>query len=134
MARVNGKALSLEVATDEWKGEVRSWKLDSADKADPTFEDAENGASDWTLSLTVEQDMGAASAFRYLWDHAGDSGVACVLAPYGNATPSVAQPHLSFTVTIPRKPGLGGEAAMSNTAYTTDVDLLVDSEPTLVTA
>lgn len=134
MARITGKALSLEVDGDEWNGEIPSYTLESADIDGPTFKQVMEGDADWTLKVNVQQDLAAGTAFRYLWDHSGETGVDVVLAPYGNAVPSVSQPHIPLVCTLPRKPTLGGEASYAQKPLASDVEIVVESVGTFVTA
>lgn len=134
MARITGRALYLEVETDEWQGEVQSYELTSEDISNPTFGQVMDGEAKRTLALEVQQDMGSGTAYRYLWDHAGESGIDVVLAPYGNDTPSVAQPHHPLVCTLPRQPSLGGEATYDGAPLTASVELTVDSVGALITS
>lgn len=134
LARITGKALSLEVDGDEWNGEITNYTLESADIDGPTFKQVEDGDARWTLKANVQQDLAAGSAYRYLWDHSGETDVDVVLAPYGNAVPSAAQPHIPLVVTLPRKPTVGGEATYDQKPFGSDVEIVVQSVGAFVTA
>lgn len=94
---------------------------------------AAGGAREYRLALTFVQ---LASLWKLTWENAGDQ-VNVVVRPFGNATPTVSQPHFSGTVTITEPDGdfIGGEADASSTArLTNEVEWVFTAKPTRVTA
>lgn len=134
MARVTNKSLSLEVDGDEWAGEINNYRLTSADIPNPTFQQVMDGDADFTLAMNVQQDLASGSAFRYLWDHSGETGVVVTLAPYGNAVATATQPHIPLVCTLPRKGGIGGDAGYDGQPYVETFELKVESVGALVVA
>lgn len=127
--KYNGKNLSLTVDGIEFNADGTSVILDSedADTESVTFAELENGTpQQWFFQLTTLQDYDATTFWRMLWDNAG-SEVAFVFAPKGLPV-AAGVPTVSGTLTIPRKPSIGGDAG---TNWTSDVRLDVIGEPVL---
>lgn len=132
---VTGRLLSLLVSSNQWKGHVTSYELTPAARDNVTFGEAESGEPEYTLNLVVLQDLATGSAYRFLWDNAGTEGVAVKLAPRGNQTATNDKPHLTFNVTLPFTPTVGGEASQAaNNRFTTTVACLVETAVTLTTS
>ncbi|MGM7677575.1 hypothetical protein [Microbacterium sp. A94] len=129
--RIRGKRLGLMLGaadgTPAWQ-DITTYTLANEDLDSPTFGDVATGAGQWMLSGTAIQSTAADSFWQYVWANAG-SEVAFTLAPHGNETPSAAQPHFLGTVTIGRKPSLGGD--VNSTGYTFEFEWEVVGEPTL---
>lgn len=112
MGKYRGKDLSLTFEGDEVNLEATSVLMDNEDAdADAiTFAELADGdALQWFFGITAVSDYGASSFWTFCWDNAGED-VAFVFKPYGNATPTTAQPHFTGTATVNKKPPVGGEA------------------------
>lgn len=131
--RIKGTNVLLSLAGTDYGPDLSKAILLPEDAASDvtTFEDAQAGGSaDWFLDLTSIQSTVPTALWRYLWENSGDEGIAYVFGPHGNAVASADKPHFTGTVTLPRKPQIGGEAGRDNT-YTFDVRLQTGEEPTL---
>lgn len=131
--KYKGKNLSLKVGTTEYNMDLTSVVLqnEEADDDATTFADlAAGGAVQWFFEIEGVADYGTGSLWTFLWESAGDSGVAFTFAPYGNATPSATQPHFTGTLNVGSKPPVGGTA---NEVFSFEARLDVDGEPTMVT-
>lgn len=120
--RIKGTKLGLKLGSDaaakDFWADITSYKLAPADRADKgsltTFEDASAGdGKGYKLTFTAAQSTSKTSLWHFAWDNVGEQ-VAATLAPHGNATPSVEQPHFIFTVEIGQRPDLGGDAGSAN--------------------
>jgi hypothetical protein len=133
-SRIKGKSLSITVGTTKYECDLVSFVLEKADQAGGegndviTFCDASTGAASgqvWQLSLEALQSTDVTDAtanppvtkslWSLLWDEAdkgSDQEIDFELAPYGNATPSSAQPHFTgkFVVKAGDFPTIGGSA------------------------
>lgn len=102
-----------------------------------TFADAAAGGSrQYNFAGTALQDPDADSIFELIWNHPGQE-VDIVMKPFGNATPTVQQPHYTFTAIVKEPDGdmLGGDADASATAYMTiEFEWETTSRPVIVTA
>lgn len=130
--KYDGKNLSFTVDGVEFNADGTSWVMDSedADTESTTFAELANGTpQSWFIQITTIQDFKAASFWRMLWENAG-SEVAFVGKPKGGVA-GADNPHFEGTVTIPRKPSVGGDAG---TTWTSDTRLEVEGEPEMVTA
>lgn len=133
MAKYKGKDLSLTIDGEEVNLEGTSALLENeeADTDAVTFAELASGTPlQWFFTINAVADYGTGSLWSTLWDNAGDT-VPYVLKPYGNATPTTAQPHFTGTCTINAKPPIGGTA---NEVFTFEARLDVVGEPTRVTA
>lgn len=131
-ARIKGKDLSFKIGATDYKCDVMEVTLEPEDpeEDDLTFCEVGTGASDWFLRGSARSDYGSTSLWSYLWDNAGDD-VEFTLAPYGNATPTTSQPHFEGTVTLTKKPAVGGTAGET---FTFEFEFKLTGEPTKVTA
>lgn len=133
--RIKGNKLKLTIGSpgqDYW-ADVTEYELfnDEADADVTTFEDAANGgARDHKLKLVGIQSLDVNSLWGLVWDSTGED-VAVTLAPFGNETPTTAQPHFVFTATVGPKPTLGGAAGPG--AFTFETEWAVINEPAKVT-
>lgn len=143
MARVNPRLLVLELGavaseTDR-SAELSKIEFHSAeaDVEFVSFEEARaGGARTYTAQLTMTQDHATGTLWREIWDNAGDT-LSGIYAPYGNASPSVTQPHYQFLATIAEPDGLlmGGEATTSTRAVASiEVEWELAAKPTAITA
>lgn len=138
MAAIGTRKLKLEVDGTPYTGQVSNVRITSgeADSDFVTFEDAANGgARDYALVITLAQDAAAGTLWSEVFDSAG-TDVPYTVMPYGNAAPSVSEPHFEGTCTITEPDGdlLGGEANKSNTAkMTIEVTFPCTGKPTKVT-
>lgn len=139
MADIGTRKLTLEIDGTDYTPEVSVASVGSAESDSDfvTFADAAaGGARDYVVNLTIKQDAAAGTLWRQIWDNAGDD-VPFTVAPYGNATPTVGEPHFEGTCTITEPDGvfLGGEANKSNSArMTIEVVFPCTGKPTMVTA
>jgi hypothetical protein len=132
--KFKGKNLSLTIGGTEFNADITSVVIESDDADDDvtTFADlAAGGARAWTMTVEAVSDYSGSSLWGYLWENAGDDGVAYVLKPYGNATPTVSQPHFTGTLDIGSKPNIGGTA---NETFTFEYALDLTDAPTRATA
>ncbi|TNM61533.1 hypothetical protein FHN55_17035 [Streptomyces sp. NP160] len=135
-ARIKGKALVFKLANTDYSQDLTTLTLESeeADADVTTFADAAaGGATDWYFRGEAVQSTDAAtsSLHTYLWANAGATNIAFVYGPHGNATPTVTKPHYTGTVSLGRKPSIGGDA---DTTWTYEIEIKLDAEPTKVTA
>lgn len=133
MAKYKGKDLSLLIDAEEVNLEGTAILLENeeADTDAITFAELAAGTPlQWFFTITAVADYGSGSFWSTLWDNAG-SDVAFVLKPYGNATPTAAQPHFTGNATINAKPPVGGSA---NEVFTFEARLDVVGEPVRVIA
>ena len=134
---LRGQTLSLEIDEIEVACDVSAAKI-SPEEADDDFTTfcsaAQNKTNyDYHLTFTAGQSLDADSLWRYIFDHEGEE-VAYVLAPAGNAEPSISQPHFTGTVKIGAMPELGGEASRTGQVWTFEADWLCNGKPEMVTA
>lgn len=96
----------------------------------------EGGVKDYTVGGTLPQDYSATSLYMRMRTNPGDP-LTLVYAPYGNETPTVAQPHELWPVTmdIPNADLAGGESSTSpNAVPTVEVAWPCTADPTILTA
>jgi hypothetical protein len=133
--KYKGKSLSLTIDSVEYNMDVTSVVLDNeeADNDATTFADlASGGARQWFIEAEAISDYGTGSLWSYVWDNAGTDGVAFVIKPYENATPTATQPHFTGTLKVGPKPGgIGGTAGET---FTFEVRFDVIGEPEKVIA
>lgn len=128
--KYDGKNLSFTVDGVQFNADGTSVVMDSedADTESITFADLLNGTpQQWFFQLTTLQDYAAAAFWRALWDNAGTDDVAFVFAPKGLPI-AAGKPSFTGTLTIPRKPSVGGDAGST---WTSDLRLDIDGEPVL---
>lgn len=131
-SKYKGKSLSLKVGSTEYNMDLTSVVLQNEEAEDDatTFADlAEGGAVQWYFEVEGVSDYGTGSLWRYLWDNAGNAGVAFTFAPYGNLVPSATQPHFTGTLELGPKPAVGGQA---NEVFTFEARFNVTGVPTMV--
>ncbi|HEY0696449.1 MAG TPA: hypothetical protein VGD43_01395 [Micromonospora sp.] len=139
MAALGTRLLKITVGGTDYTAQVSKAVITSteADADFVTFADAAaGGAREYKLEFTAVQDLATTTLWDKVWSTPGTS-VACVLMPYGNATPSVTQPHYTFNATITEPDGdfLGGEADASTTARMLfECAWVLAAKPTKVTA
>lgn len=129
MAKYKGKDLSLTIDGDEVNLEATSVVLDSedADTDSVTFAELADGTpQQWFFTINAISDYGDGSVWEKFWSSAGDSGIAYVFAPYGGAA-STSHPHFTGTLTIPKKPPVGGTAGET---FAFEIRLDCDQTPT----
>lgn len=127
--KYDGKNLTLTVDGVQFNADGTSVVMDSedADTEAVTFAELANGTpQQWFFQLTTLQDYGAATFWRMLWDNSG-SEVAFVFAPKGGPV-AADKPEFTGTLTIPRKPSVGGDAGST---WTSEVRLDIDGEPVM---
>jgi hypothetical protein len=139
MAGLGTRLLKLEIDGAEVTAQVSRSVVTSAESDSDfvTFADAAaGGARQYRLALTAVQDAATGTIWDTIWSAAG-SEIDCVLMPYGNATPSVTEPHYTFTAVVKEPDGdfLGGEANSSTTArFVFEVEWDLTAKPLKVTA
>ena len=133
-SKYKGKSLSITVDSVEYNMDLTSIVLqnEEADDDATTFADlATGGAVQWFFEIEAVSDYSEDSLWSFLWTSAGDSDVAFVFKPYGNATPTASQPHFTGTFNVGSKPSVGGTA---NEVFTFEARLDVNGEPVKVVA
>lgn len=139
MTRVSPRLIQLDVDSVDRSDEVsRSEIVSAAAESDfQSFLEARSGgAREYALNMTIAQDHASDTLWDLIWTGAGDE-VDGVYAPYGNATPSVGQPHYEFTAVIAEPDGtlMGGESNDSaRSVATIEVSWKLTGKPTKVTA
>lgn len=132
VARLKGNKLSLEIDGKDYWAEITTYLLTREDSDDDvvTFKDASEGLTqDEKLQITAVQSTDSVSFWRIVWENVGED-VPFKIAPHGNETPTANQPHVTGTVTIPKRPDLGGDAGRSNT-HTFEVEFDVVGQAVL---
>lgn len=139
MARVRPRLISLEVDGTDRSNEVSKAVITSnpTDADFMSFEEARSGGGrDYALDMTIAQDHATATLWDLTWTGAGTL-VDGVYAPYGNETPSPAQPHYGFEAKVAEPDGdyLGAEATDALTGVAViEVSWALTSKPTKITA
>lgn len=139
MAGIGTRLLKIEIAGTEYTAQVSKAVITSnpSDADFTTFADAAaGGARDYALNFVAVQDAAASTLWSKVFADPGDT-VACTLMPYGNASPSVGEPHFEFDAVISEPDGdyLGGEANSSTTSRMTfECNWALEAKPTKVTA
>lgn len=131
--RIYGNKLSFIIDGKEYNTDLTSYLLEpgEADSKKRTFAEVAKGAGvKWTMKLSALQSTTTASLWRAIWDKSGKE-VDYVIAPFGNDTPTEAQPHFKGKVKIGRKPSLGGDAGEEE--FTFETEWACTGEPQLVT-
>ncbi len=139
MAALNARSLiaSIDGADITAQAFTVSISADDADTDDVTYaEAAAGGGRQYTLNLTLTQDMAADTGWSKIFSEAG-TDVPVLIKPYGNATASATQPHFSGTVSIREPNGvlIGGDADATVTArQKIEVEWPFTAKPTKVTS
>lgn len=139
MTAIGTRNLTLEIGGTDVSAQVSAVTIPSAESDSDflSFADAAaGGARKYTLKFTATQDPDTGTVWDQVWSHAGET-VTGTVAPFGNATPSLSQPHFSFSAVISEPNGdlLGGEAKASASArFTFDAEWELTAKPTKVTA
>jgi hypothetical protein len=139
MAALGTRLLTLEVDGTARTAEVSNVRITSnpSDSDFTTFADAASGgAREYRLEFTAVQDPATATLWDEVWSNAGDT-VPFTIAPEGNATATVGQPHFEGNAVISEPDGdlLGGEANASTTSrFTFEAAWVLTAKPTKVTA
>lgn len=138
MAALGTRSLVVTVGGTDYTAQVSNARITSGegDSDFVTFANAAaGGAREYRFEFTAVQDAATGTLWDTVWSAAGTT-VACVLKPYGNATPSATQPHFTFNATVTEPDGdlLGGEANASTSArFTFDASWVLAAKPTKVT-
>lgn len=138
MARVSPRLISLDVSGTDRSNEVSKAVIAAAAAASDftTFAEARSGGGrEYALNMTIAQDHASGTLWDLIWTGNGTE-VSGTYAPYGNAAPSVTEPHYDFTAVVAEPDGdfLGGEANSSTTAVATiEVSWKLTGKPTKVT-
>lgn len=138
MAGIGTRKVKIEVDGTEYTAEMSNARFTSGagDTDFLTFADAAAGGNrEYRFQGTAVQDAAAGSLWRQIWDNAGDE-VTVTLMPYGNAAPSITEPHFEGTAVIAEPDGdyLGGAANVSSTArMTVDISWELTGKPTMIT-
>ena len=120
MAQIGTRKLKIEVDGTEYTADVSNCRVTSgAGDSDfvPFAAAASGGSRKYQLVGTAAQDAAADSFWDIVYSQGG-ADLPVTLMPYGNAVPSVSQPHFTSTITVKEPDGdfLGGEANASTTA------------------
>lgn len=123
MANLGTRQLKIEIDGTEYWTVVSNCTIEAAEgDADfvPFADASAGGSKDFTLKFTAAQDLAAGSLWRLMWDQAGTE-VPVTVMPYGNATPTATEGHMTGTVVVSIPDGviLGGESNKSATAVMT---------------
>lgn len=139
MARVVPRLISLDISAVDRSNEVSVARITSgaADSDFMSFLEARSGgARDYALAMTIAQDHASATLWDLTWTGAGTE-VPGIYAPYGNALPSVSEPHFGFDAVVSEPEGdfLGAEATDSTTAVAViEVEWKLTGKPIKITA
>jgi hypothetical protein len=131
--------MKIKVDTVDYTAQVSSARITSGegDTDFVTFADAAAGGSrQYNLEFTAMQDVTTGTLWDEVFTNAGDT-VPVTLIPYGNATPTPAEPHFTMSAIISEPDGdfLGGEADASATARMTfECSWVLTGKPVRVTA
>lgn len=131
-SKYKGKSLSIMIGVDEYNMDLTSIVLqnEEADDDATTFADlASGGAVQWFFEIESVSDYSADSFWTFLWENAGQTEITFTFAPYGNVTPTIAQPHFTGSLNVGSKPPVGGTA---NEVFTFEARLDVNGTPTRV--
>lgn len=138
MAGIGTRKVKIEVDGTEYTASMSNARFTSGE-GDTDFltfaQAAVGGSRAYRFQGVAVQDAASGSLWRKIWDSAGDE-VTVTLMPYGNATPSVGEPHFEGTAIISEPDGdfLGGEANASSTArMTVEISWELTGKPTMVT-
>lgn len=137
MAQLGTRKLKIEVDGDDFTADVSNARFTSggADTDFLSFAQANAGGSrEYRLQGTAAQDLVVAALWRITYESPGDE-IAVVLMPYGNATPTATEPHVSATCIVAEPDGdwVGGEANASPTSRMTfELNWLCTARPVLV--
>jgi len=138
MASLGTRSLTVSIGGTDYTTQVSKAVVTSgeSDSDFVTFTDAAAGGSrEYRLEFTGVQDLNTTTLWDKVFTAAGTTA-AVLIKPYGNATASVTQPHISGTVTITEPDGdfIGGEADASTTARMTfECSWVFTAKPTRVT-
>lgn len=138
MAKVTPRLISLKIADVDRSDEISVAKITSAKSESDfvTFAAARSGGGrDYALEMTIAQDHATATLWDTIWTGAGTE-VEGIYAPYGNAAPSVAQPHYELTAIVSEPDGdlMGAEATETVSAVAVvTVSWKLKAKPTKVT-
>lgn len=120
MAGIGTRLLKITVDSTEYTAQVSKAAFRSAPTESDfvTFADAAaGGARDYFLDVIAMQDATTGTFWDLVWSQAG-AELEVEVMPYGNASPSVGEPHFTATVVVQEPDGdlLGGEANRSTSA------------------
>lgn len=149
MAALGTRLLVLEMATaaaptvfTDHTAAVATVKISTAESDSdfvPFSEAAAGGAREYTLELTLAQDLATSALWRKTFDNAG-TDVPFKIWPNGKpggGTPSATQPVITGTAQITEPDGdwIGGDADKSPTArFTTEVAWKLLAKPAIATS
>lgn len=139
MSRVTPRLIALDVEGTDRSDEISKAVIGSA-KSDTDFMSflaaRSGGARDYALNMTIAQDHASGTLWDLIWTGAGTE-VDGIYSPYGNETPSLTQPHYTFTAVVSEPDGdlMGAEATDSTSAVATvEVSWKLKAKPVKVTA
>jgi hypothetical protein len=136
---IGTRLLTLEIDSGDVTAQVSNVRVVSAESDSDflSFADAANGgARQYTLAFTATQDPATDTLWDQVWTNAGAT-VTGTIAPFGNAAPSLSEPHFTISAVIKEPDGdlLGGEANASTTARMTfECEWELTAKPVKVTA
>lgn len=139
MAAIGTRLMKIEVDGTDFTAQVSSARITSGegDTDFVTFADAAaGGAREYRLEFTAVQDAETGTLWDEVFSNAGDT-VPVTLMPYGNATPTTAEPHFEMSAIISEPDGdlIGGEADASATArMTIECSWVLTGKPVKTTA
>lgn len=112
--KYKGNAVTFTINSVEYAAECKSVNIVNEESEDDfvTFADAASGGGvQWFLDLEAQADYAGGTLWEYLWTNSGNTAVAFVVKPYGNAVATADKPHFTGTVNLGPKPPVGGEAS-----------------------
>ena len=130
------RALKLDIDGTDYSNAVSSVKITSGESDSDflTFAQAAAGGSrTYKLSMTLAQDVAAASLWRLMWDSAGTE-VDVIVRPAGGTVISASQPTFAGTAIVAEPDGdfLGGDADTSASArFTVETEWEFTARPVL---
>lgn len=139
MTAVGTRSLTLTIGGTEYAAQVFTAQVESeaADSDDVTYaEAASGGGRQYSLIMTLTQDMATSTVWTRVWEDVGDD-IAVLFRPYGNASASATQPHFTMTANIREPEGafIGGTADISPSArQQIEVTWPLAAKPTRVTS
>lgn len=128
-----GSGIVFSIGATDYSEDVKAIRLTSEDRddSDLTFAEAAAGdVKDFQVVITAIQSTEAGSLWRYLWDNPG-AEAAVVYGPHGNAVPTAAKPHFTFSAKATGQPEIGGEAARNGNRFSFDYTLEATTAITL---
>lgn len=110
--RILGNRLGFSINGKDYWSDISSYDLspETSDKDVVTFADAQSGSTaSWKLKGKAIVSFDTGSFWDMVWQQAGKS-LDVLVAPFGNKTATVKQPHFKVRAKIGVKPSISSEA------------------------